>query len=134
FPLVEYLDALDNVLLPFRLTRDLRLDQDARRRARDLLAELGLAGYEHRRPVELSQGERQRLAIARALVTEPSLLLADEPTAGLDPQRSQQILDLLEAVSSLRRLTLVLVSHEPAVLERFSRRLDVQELTTKSPE
>ncbi len=132
FPLVEYLDAFDNVLLPFRLTRDLKLDSQARGRARDLLTELGLPGYERRRPHELSQGERQRLAIARALVTDPCLLLADEPTAGLDPHRSQKTLDLLEEICSQHRLTLLLVSHEPAVLERFDHRLNVQELVVES--
>ena len=126
FSLVDYLDALDNVLLPFRLSRTLSLDEAARRRARNLLTELGLPEHGHRRPSELSQGERQRLAIARALVTEPRLLLADEPTAGLDPDRSHQVLDLLEEVRVQRGLTLLLVTHEPSVLERFERRVNVE--------
>ncbi|MCG8462889.1 MAG: ATP-binding cassette domain-containing protein, partial [Holophagales bacterium] len=85
FPLVGYLDALDNVLLPFRLHRELHAglgrNGPARERAAQLLRELGLGSELGRRPEQLSQGERQRVAIARALVTEPALLLADEPTA-----------------------------------------------------
>jgi putative ABC transport system ATP-binding protein len=125
YPLVDYLDATDNVLFPFRLNPALRLDAGAVDRARELLAELGLAGKERRRPQALSQGERQRVAIARALVTGPELLLADEPTAGLDPARSAAVLGLLEQLCADRGLTLVLVTHDPRVLERFEHRLDV---------
>lgn len=128
FPLVDYLDALDNVLLPYRLHASLDLDEAARERARGLLADLGLGTKGGRRPRELSQGERQRLALARALVTEPGLILADEPTAGLDPERASAVLDLLEALSAERRTTLLLVTHDPAILERFENRLDVGSL------
>jgi ABC-type lipoprotein export system ATPase subunit len=127
FPLVDYLDALDNVLYPFRLNASLTLDATQRERARRLLDELGLAGKSAARPHELSQGERQRVAIARALVTDPSLLLADEPTAGLDPEQSQRVLDLLFASCDGGR-TLLLVSHDPAILERFEERLAVDAL------
>jgi len=118
-PLVESLDAEQNVLLPFRLHRDLRLDHAARSRARLLLADLGLADKERHLPHRLSQGERQRVALARALVVAPRLLLADEPTAGLDPQQSAGVLDLLENLVREHGLTLVLVSHDPALLARF---------------
>lgn len=119
FPLVEYLDARENVLLPFRLNPALELGPEDRERADRLLADLGLGGRRDRRPGKLSQGERQRVAIARALVTEPQLLLADEPTAGLDPAQGQSVLQLLERLCDERGLTLVLVSHDPAVLARF---------------
>ena len=125
FPLVNYLDVLDNVLLPFRLTRALTLDNHARESARDLLEQLGLGHYGDRRPRELSQGERQRVAIARALVTDPALILADEPTAGLDPERSFQVLDLLQDLCARRDLGLILVSHEPMILDRFENRLSL---------
>jgi putative ABC transport system ATP-binding protein len=125
FPLVEYLDALENVLFPYRLNPALRLDDAARRRARDLLASLGLAGKEGRLPRELSVGERQRVAIARALVTGPRLLLADEPTAGLDPEQSLAVMRQLETASSEHGLTLVMVTHDPALLGRFDRTLAV---------
>ena len=125
FPLVEYLNARDNVLLPYRLSRALTLDAGARERAQALLHELGIGDCSGRLPAELSQGEQQRVAIARALVTEPDILLADEPTAGLDPDRSCQVMELLEHLCENRGLTLVLVTHELAILERFELRLDM---------
>ncbi len=124
FPLVDYLSAVENVLLPYRISA-LRLDHSVRTRALALLEELGLGEKARRRPAQLSQGERQRVAIARALVTEPALLLADEPTAGLDPQQSQQVAELLEGLCAERGLTLVLVTHDPAMLARFAMRLEV---------
>jgi putative ABC transport system ATP-binding protein len=129
FPLVEYLDAIENVLLPYRLNPALRLDGEARDRARDLLAGLGLGGKTGRLPRELSIGERQRVAIARALVTGPSLLLADEPTAGLDPVQSLGVMQKLETASREHGLTLVMVTHDPALLGRFDKTLAVESLT-----
>ena len=129
FPLVDYLDAQENVLLPYRLNSALRLDAGARGRAAELLGQLGLGGKLKRRPRELSQGERQRVAIARALVTEPRLLLADEPTAGLDPERTEQVIELLEGLCQERGLTLVLVTHEPQLRARFPLSLAVGELS-----
>lgn len=129
YPLVEHLDAVENVLFPFRLNPAVTLDRAARTRALDLLGELGLGDKTHRLPRALSQGERQRVAIARALVTRPSILLADEPTAGLDPARSAAVLDLLERLCADRGLTLLLVSHDPAVLGRFEHTLAVGTLT-----
>ncbi len=127
FPLVEYLDARENVLLPFRLNPALELGPAHRERADRLLSDLGLAQRGDRRPGRLSQGERQRVAIARALVTEPTLLLADEPTAGLDPEQGMAVLELLERLCEVHSLTLVLVSHDPAVLARFDETRSVRE-------
>ena len=128
FPLVEYLDVIDNVLLPFRLNPALRLDASARGRGGELLDELGLGGRASSDVAELSAGERQRVAIARALVTEPILLLADEPTAGLDPEQSTRVIDMLEAACEEHGLTLLMVTHDPALLARFDQVLDVQAL------
>ena len=134
YPLVDHLSALENVLFPFRLNPALTLDGEARRRAVGLLSELGLGEKTHRRPRALSQGERQRVAIARALVTQPSIVLADEPTAGLDPARSRAVLSLLEGLCDDRGLTLLLVSHDPAVLQRFETTLEVGGSRPASPE
>jgi ABC-type lipoprotein export system ATPase subunit len=132
FPLVEYLDAEENVLLPFRLNAELALDRPARDRARVLLERLGLGGRGRALPGRLSQGERHRLAIARALVTEPPLLLADEPTAGLDPEAGERLMDLLVGMSTERGCTLVVVTHDPVVQRRLETVLDVRELATGS--
>ena len=125
YPLVGHLSAEENVLFPFRLNPALTLDPAARVRARELLGELGLGDKTRRLPGALSQGERQRVAIARALITRPSIVLADEPTAGLDPARSAAVLELLEGLCTDRALTLLLVSHDPSVLARFEHTLEV---------
>lgn len=130
FPLVDYLSVLNNVLLPYRINPALRLDGAARRRALELLEQLDMAPLRLRRPAALSQGERQRVAIARALVTEPRLLLADEPTAGLDTRRTEAFMALVERLTEERGLTLLLVTHDPSVIERFDRSLDVTALRT----
>ena len=119
FPLVDYLDVLDNVLLPFRLDATLRLDDAARARAVALLDVLGLGAYRSRAPSHLSQGERQRVAIARALVTQPSLVLADEPTTGLDAARADDVMSLLDALVRDRGSTLVMVTHDVRMQDRF---------------
>jgi putative ABC transport system ATP-binding protein len=133
FPLVEYLDISDNVLLPFRLNPALRLDDEARRRAATMLTDLGLGGRGGERVGELSIGERQRVAVARALVTEPEILLADEPTAGLDPQNSLAVVKLLEGLCSERGLTLLMVTHDPSLLARFDEVLEVSRLSSAEP-
>ncbi len=129
FPLLDSLSLLDNVLLAYRLNPVLRLDSKARSRARELLVELGLGERARESPARFSQGERQRVAIARALVVPPPLLLADEPTAGLDPEQSLAVYDLLSRWSERTSATTVWVTHDPALLERFDDRLDVARCT-----
>ena len=129
YPLVEHLDLVENVVLPYRLNPALKLEPGVRQRAGELLRELDLGGKEHRLPRELSQGERRRAAIARALITRARLLLADEPTASLDPARSRAVVDLLEGLSRDHGLTLLLVTHDPLLLPRFDEVLDVKAFT-----
>ncbi|MEZ5987815.1 MAG: ATP-binding cassette domain-containing protein [Planctomycetota bacterium] len=128
FALLEYLDLRDNVLLPYRLHGCLRLDAAAAERADALLERLGLADKRHRRPEALSQGERQRLAVCRALVTGPRLVLADEPTGNLDPDNREKVLGLL--VEEVRRhgATLVVVTHDQTRVDRFDEVRDVESL------
>jgi putative ABC transport system ATP-binding protein len=125
FLLLEYLDVLQNILYPYRLHPDLELDHEADARARRLATDLGIGGLLQRRPGELSQGERQRVAIARALVTAPKLILADEPTGNLDPATKQQVLELLFQQCEALRMTLLMVTHDHALLDRFDQTVDV---------
>jgi putative ABC transport system ATP-binding protein len=99
------------------------LDRAARARAHDLLEEVGLADRQDHRPGQLSGGERQRVGIARALMNRPSLLLADEPTSSLDPERAREIMELLATVTADRHLATVVVSHDPAHLDLTHREL-----------
>jgi ABC-type lipoprotein export system ATPase subunit len=107
FHLIEELSGEENVLLPARLPGAVR---GGERRARRLIGELGLTEIADRRPHELSGGEQQRTAIARALVNDPELVLADEPTGNLDQENGATVLALLR---NLRRRAVVIVTHEP---------------------
>jgi putative ABC transport system ATP-binding protein len=111
FHLVPSLTALENILVPMEIARR----RDARQRAQALLDEVGLHDRGHHYPSQLSGGEQQRVAIARALANDPPLILADEPTGNLDSNNGRHILDLLLQVRSSRRVTLVLVTHDPSV-------------------
>jgi len=130
--LVDYLSARDNVLLP-RWIAGRPTAQD-RARAAELADALGLTRLFDRKPARLSQGERQRVAIARALVTEPPLVLCDEPTGNLDPETGQRTLDLLLAEAARRSATILFVTHDHSLLERFDRTIDVRALGPAEPE
>lgn len=111
--LLPHLSALANVEIAMFATGRDRHEQRAR--ARELLAAVDLLGFEHRRPPALSGGERQRVALARALANEPKLLLADEPTGSLDPDSVQRVLGVLRDLRERERITIVVVTHDPAV-------------------
>jgi len=129
FELIEYLDVLDNILLPYRLNAaHLRLDASVRARARQLAE---VSGIQHRLgayPQCLSQGEKQRVAICRALLPEPPLFLADEPTGNLDAATRDAIMDLLLEQVSQTGATLVMVTHDGTLASRFTRCVDLREL------
>ncbi len=124
FELLEYLNVRDNVLLPYRIHPALRLDSEIRERAGRLADEVGIGMLLDRYVTRLSQGERQRVAICRALVTEPAILLADEPTGNLDPESKERVLDILFACVRRTGATLVAVTHDHDVLPRFDRVVD----------
>jgi putative ABC transport system ATP-binding protein len=117
FNLVPTLSALQNVELPLALAGVPRAER--RRRAAELLDRVGLAARQGHRPSELSGGEQQRVSVARALVHDPPLLLADEPTGNLDSKTASDILALLQA---LDRKTILLVTHDRALAQSFAGR------------
>jgi ABC-type lipoprotein export system ATPase subunit len=125
FYLLPTLTARENVELPMRALRVPR--RDRRVRALELLAEVGLSGRERAYPHQLSGGEEQRVAVARALANRPGLLLADEPTGELDRVNTEGILALLERVRSERNATLLLVTHNPPVARRARRHLTLED-------
>ncbi|MBM4199995.1 MAG: ATP-binding cassette domain-containing protein [Gammaproteobacteria bacterium] len=122
--LLDYLDVFDNIVHTYRINHILKLDRAVRQRARVLAEEVGLGRKLDRMPRELSQGERQRAAVCRALLTEPGLLLADEATGNLDPANKVRILDLLFRAADRRGATLIAVTHDHELLPRFDRVVD----------
>ena len=118
YNLLPGLTALDNVIAP---VLPYRTGWDKRDRARTLLAAVGLAGRERSLPARMSGGEQQRIAIARALINTPPLLLADEPTGNLDSATAADILDLLARLRAEHDMTIILASHDPQIAARAER-------------
>jgi len=123
--LLPQLSALDNVLVPTLVRRDGGPADQMTARAREVLTDVGLGERLDHRPAELSGGERQRVAIARALAGNPALLLCDEPTGNLDRASAETVADLLLSLHARRRTMLVVVTHSPALAERFERRYEL---------
>jgi putative ABC transport system ATP-binding protein len=119
FQLLPMLTALENVMLPLELAGS----ADARSRSRRILERVGLGARMQHYPKQLSGGEQQRVAIARAFVTEPALLLADEPTGNLDSATGANVIELLFALNRERGATLLLVTHDTALASRCGRSL-----------
>ena len=122
FNLINRYTVLENVLLPTKYVKG-KLDFDSEKRAEELLKETGI--YERRNffPNKISGGQQQRAAIARALIMNPKIILADEPTGNLDSKTGEEILDLLEKLNKDVGVTLILVTHEPNVAERTRRKI-----------
>jgi putative ABC transport system ATP-binding protein len=119
FALLPMLSAAENVGIPMRLSRVASPDRE--RRARDLLALVGLENRAHQRPYELSGGEQQRVAIARSLANNASLMLADEPTGQLDSQTAGQIMTLLRSIVHGEGITAIVATHDRAVIDAADR-------------
>ena len=129
FALLDYLTVLDNILHPYRLNPALRLTAEVRAQAVALATQAGLREKLSRSSQQLSHGEKQRTAICRALVTRPSLLLADEALGNLDPHNKEHMLELLFQYVEARSATLIAVTHDHALLATFDRVIDVQQLS-----
>ncbi|EAQ82168.1 ABC transporter ATP-binding protein [Blastopirellula marina] len=120
FNLIPYLSALQNVQVPLSFAK---LSAEVQQqRATELLVDLGLSERLHHRPAELSVGQQQRVALARTLVNDPQIILADEPTGNLDPTSKEVVLKIFDECHQQGR-TLVVVTHDPSVAERATRRL-----------
>jgi putative ABC transport system ATP-binding protein len=126
FELLEYLDVRDNILLPYRIGRALGLTKRVREAAALLAERVGIGGKLDSYPERLSQGERQRVALCRALITSPGMILADEPTGNLDPANKGIALDFLFDYVRENNAALVTVTHDHQLVERFDRVLDFQ--------
>ena len=127
FRLVEHLDVRENILLPYRLNEALPVFDSIESQVALQTERLDLVDKLDSPVDELSQGEQQRVAICRALLPRPELLLADEPTGNLDPKNKDRILDQLFQQAESAEATLVMVTHDHALLDRFDRVIDFTE-------
>lgn len=123
--LVPTLSALENLEMPLIFSGKARGYQQ-RKLAQEMLNKVGLLPLRHHRPAQLSTGQRQRIAVARALIHQPQLILADEPTAALDQEASLLVMDLLQRSCQELGATLIVASHDPALNPRFSQIIDLQ--------
>jgi putative ABC transport system ATP-binding protein len=129
FALLEYLTLYDNILHPYRINSALTLDDSARKRAKKLAEKVGIAKRLHHYPGQTSVGEQQRCAIARALLNEPVVILADEPTGNLDPKNKKAILDILLQYVKDHEATLLVATHDYDLLESFDETIDFKTLS-----
>jgi len=125
YNLIPVLNAFENIEFIMQL-QGVAADE-RRRRAREILAEVGLEGLGDRRPGELSGGQQQRVAVARAIVSRPAIVLADEPTANLDSETSSELLQTMESLNASRGTTFIVASHDPRVIEFARRRVRMRD-------
>ena len=127
FELLDYLNVKENIALPFLINQSLGAkkaelgDEDS---IRKLAESMGIGDKLHRHPAKLSQGEKQRVAICRALIAQPKLILADEPTGNLDPKNKHRTLDLLFEQAGKHGQTLIVVTHDMSIIDGFDRSID----------
>ncbi|MHA3061536.1 ABC transporter ATP-binding protein [Acinetobacter sp. ANC 4636] len=129
--LIQAFTTLNNVLMPWMLTRG-KPDKFALEKAHELLAAVGLEKFADRKPNELSGGQQQRVAIARALITDPALLLADEPTGNLDTQTAAEVFELFRKVHRERGCAVLLVTHDPRLSATCDRTINLVDGNIKS--
>ncbi len=128
FELLDYLDLRDNVLLQARMAPGIKISEALEQRAQRIVTELGLRDKWRRSVTSLSQGERQRVAACRALLLDPPLVLADEPTGNLDPDNKRAVLEHLIELCSQENRILLTVTHDHSLLPAFDRVVDMSEL------
>lgn len=116
FRLISHLSAFDNVALPLRIQG--RPKKEIQRNVKELLEWVGLGGCEDKPPLELSGGQQQRIAIARAVIGQPKLLLADEPTGNLDDEIGFRLMNLFEQLNQMGT-TIVIATHNPSIIQKF---------------
>ena len=119
YNLIPVLSALENVEFPMMLKGI--PEKDRRQRAQAILTDLGIGDLAHKRPNEMSGGQQQRVAVARAIGNNPTVVLADEPTANLDSVTGNALLDLMERMNREKHITFVFSSHDPKVIQRARR-------------
>ncbi len=132
FELLDYLNVFDNILHPYRISGALKLDRAVKQRAALLAGEMNIGDKLKRMAEDLSQGEKQRAAICRALLPQPRLILADEATGNLDPENKVRILDLLFGAVEEHDATLLAVTHDHELLKRFDRIVDFRQFRSGS--
>jgi putative ABC transport system ATP-binding protein len=121
YNLIPVLNAYENVEFILQLQGVSR--DERRRRAGEILGEVGLAGLGERRPAELSGGQQQRVAVARAIVSRPAIVLADEPTANLDSTTALELLKIMDQLNASHRTTFIVATHDPQVIQFTRRRI-----------
>ncbi|MEE9449491.1 MAG: ABC transporter ATP-binding protein [Ignavibacteriaceae bacterium] len=127
FKLLEYLTVLDNILLPFRINAIVQLSKDVKSNAVKLASEMGIDDKLNKYPLKLSHGERQRVAICRALLNNPKIILADEPTGNLDPANKKHIMGILFNYVDSYDSTLITVTHDHELLKGFDEVIDFKD-------
>ena len=125
FNLIPFKNALDNIALPLFYQGVGRKERT--KRAAELLSRMGLADWAEHLPSEMSGGQKQRIAIARALITTPSVILADEPTGALDSKTTIEVMELLREINRESHLTMIIVTHEPGVAEMCDRTIHIKD-------
>jgi len=134
FNLLPRLTALENAQLPLMYTKENPSEHEMNRRTADLLQKVGLGDRTHHQPSQLSGGEQQRVAIARSLINNPQVLLADEPTGNLDSQTSQELLQMLQELNRTDGLTIILVTHDAEVAQHAQRTIHIKDGLIRSGE
>ena len=127
FELLEYLNVMDNLILPYKINKSLVLDAEIKDKANEIANRIGIGNKLDQHPKQPSGGERQRLAIARALITSPPLIIADEPTGNLDEKTSNIVMDEITDQVSYTNSTLIMISHNNELISSFDEIIDIQE-------